>query len=86
MKLIRSTVSSILSFVCAEPERRIQRAESQDGRQEEYGAKHEQDDPESAGDDASKIEVGKQGGDQDSDSAVGVGHVAFHCEISFGIV
>ena len=80
--LIRSGVMVELAFKGADFEGNIKRAESNDGCQQEDCAEHNQDNTKYACDNSAKIQVGKQGSDDDTDNAVRVGHIAFHGKIS----
>lgn len=62
----------------AEFEGQVERAESDDAGRQENDCQHEQDDAQRAGNNSTKIQVGKQGGDDDADDAVGSSHVLFH--------
>jgi len=77
-------VVNVLAFVSAKFERGIKRAEGNYRREKEDRAKHNQNDPEGAGDNATKVQVGKQGSEHHTDDAIGVRHIAFHVIFSFG--
>ena len=73
-----------LLFLSTELEGSVERAEGYNGSQYKDGGEHDQDNAERAGNYSAKIQVGEQGGDDDTDDTVEVGHIAFHREISFG--
>jgi hypothetical protein len=66
------------ALVCAELERYIERAECDEGGKEEYSTESDEEDAERPGHDAAKIQIAKQGGDDDTKDAINIGHVAFH--------
>ena len=74
-----------LAFECAEFEHGIDRAERNNRRQHKHPAKHHEHDPQPAGHDASKIQIGEQSSDHDPDDTISIGHIAFHLKISFDL-
>jgi len=62
----------------AEFEGQVKRAEGDDAGCQEDDSQYQQDDAQRAGHDSTKVQVGKQGGDDDADDAVGGSHVLFH--------
>lgn len=72
-----------LAFIGTEFEGGVQRAEGDDGSEQEDTAQDEQHDAEGAGDDAAEVQVSENRGEDDPDDAVEVGHVAFHFKISW---
>jgi len=65
-------------FVCAEFERQVERAEGKDRSQHKYSAEDNENDTQCTGYDTAKIQIGKQSGDDNSDGAISIGHIAFH--------
>jgi hypothetical protein len=74
-----------LAFKGADFEGNVKRAEGNDGSQQEDRAEYNQDNTEHGCDDTAKIQISKQGSDDDTDNAVKVGHIAFHRKISFWV-
>jgi len=72
-----------LCFICAEFEWSVKGAECDDGSDQEDCTKHEQDDAECTGDRSTEVQVGKEDGEGGANTAVDVGHVAFHWILSF---
>jgi len=71
-------VLEALCFVSAELERGVEWTEGDNGCEKEHCAKHHKNDPERAGHDTAKIQVGEQGSEHHTGDTVNIGHVAFH--------
>jgi hypothetical protein len=76
MVCIRSLLE--LTFVCAEFEQPVERAEGNDGCDEEDRPEDDQHEAECPADNPAKIQIGEQGGEDNSNDAIHVGHIAFH--------
>ncbi len=74
-----------LAFEGADFEEFVERAEANDGCDQQDHAEHYQDNAKRACDDPTNIEIDKQNSDDGTDEAVNIGHIAFHIKISFGL-
>ena len=72
-----------LALQGAEFEECIQRAKTDDGGQHEHRSEHEQYDAQRAGDNPTKIQVGEQRGNNNTDNTIKSGKIGFHIEFSF---
>jgi hypothetical protein len=59
----------------AELERRIQGTESNARGEEKHARQHEKYDTQHSGDDAAEIQSGNNGGNDNADSAINIGHI-----------
>ena len=69
---------TVLAFICADFEGRIEWAESDEGGEKEYCAENDKDNAENTGYDTAKIQIGEQCSDDDTDDAIDIGHIAIH--------
>jgi hypothetical protein len=78
-KIARSGLEELESaFVGADFEWCVQRAEGNGGGEQEYGSQNQQHNAGCAGNNTAEIQVSEHGGDNDTDNAVNIRHIAFH--------
>jgi hypothetical protein len=67
-----------LTFVSAEFEWDVERAEGDNGRQKKHRAEYNKHDPKQAIYHAAKIQIREQCGEYDTNDTIDIGHITFH--------